>query len=162
MCACQVNSLEIDGRTAADGARSRAEQLCLHPFLPAAVLAGGFPCRQRGAGSRGGERSGVKRPHVSPVSQLRSAGPALEDSAGSSKEAEFVDFAGGGCSRAASSPPGWESPGEAGESPGEAGGTQGSSAAEGPRLPARLAEPGALLGAPGAGNRLKSRRLVQA
>lgn len=107
------------------------EELCLHPFLPAAVLAGGFPCRQRGAGSRGGERRGVKRPRVSRVSELCRAGPALGDSAGSSKEAEFVDFAGGGCSRAASSPPGGESPGEAGESPGEA-----------PRGPLRRRGPG--------------------
>lgn len=26
---------------------ARLEELCLHPFLPAAVLAGGLPCLQR-------------------------------------------------------------------------------------------------------------------
>lgn len=45
------------------------EELCLHPFLPAAVLAGAFPGLRWGAGSRGGRRGG-QQTHVSPLSQL--------------------------------------------------------------------------------------------
>lgn len=52
MCACQVNSLEIDGRKAADGACDWAGAALLNPCLPAATQTGSFPCLQ---GSRNTE-----------------------------------------------------------------------------------------------------------
>lgn len=118
MCACQVNSLEIDGRKAADGACSRAGGALPSPFPPRCRPRRRLPLPSAG---RWEQRGRTQRSKANP---LLSCLTALKCGALSGRQCWWMKGGRVCCFQAAVAAdllhplPCWRSPGEAGESPG--------------------------------------------